>query len=652
MPFSFIPYLKTLWIFIAITIALLIIVSISTYQFFIDNSKKIDSIALQNIIGNSKLQVEELAISLSNKIATVTANLEIISDSPSIHMHLPNAKSLLYSGQKTTNNLTEFYAWLNKDGKIAWVTLFDNKTLYEKNVDFNLSNREHFKIVKSTLNPHITPVIKSITGSNTIFISYPILGNQTGNNISDMIQKNENNNTNNIQFLTQQEKIQQQEQKQKVQETKTNSDKVFDGTILTGINTTSMIKLLENQVSPKNRSAINLIDKKGLIITASNPEFNGLIINSERYNQTLDKFYDGRNQEIIFKAFDNILLGKSGSTGIINDRFENSSILAYTPVITNGQILFYVVLTSPYEFATEVDNLILQQQNFAMGSIIIMGIIALLVAIILGLFNKNLRKIVEEQTTSLKNAIISLERSNEQLKKHDKMQQEFINITAHELRTPTQSIIGYVEMIKSFPERTSTYLQPIERNTQRLYRLIQDILDITKIESGSLKLKKTTFDMNEKINNVIRDLTPKKKVNDDNTNQSVKFIFQPTKEPIRVFADKERIYQIISNLIKNALKFIPSTDGKIEITLEKVKEKNDNKKEFVSVKIKDNGKGIDEEVLPRLFEKFASKTELGGTGLGLYLSKNIVEAHGGKIWGKNNNNGSGAEFGFTIPLKL
>lgn len=652
MPFSFIPYLKTLWIFIAITIALLIIVSISTYQFFIDNSKKIDSIALQNIIGNSKLQVEELAISLSNKIATVTANLEIISDSPSIHMHLPNAKSLLYSGQKTTNNLTEFYAWLNKDGKIAWVTLFDNKTLYEKNVDFNLSNREHFKIVKSTLNPHITPVIKSITGSNTIFISYPILGNQTGNNISDMIQKNENNNTNNIQFLTQQEKIQQQEQKQKVQETKTNSDKVFDGTILTGINTTSMIKLLENQVSSKNRSAINLIDKKGLIITASNPEFNGLIINSERYNQTLDKFYDGRNQEIIFKAFDNILLGKSGSTGIINDRFENSSILAYTPVITNGQILFYVVLTSPYEFATEVDNLILQQQNFAMGSIIIMGIIALLVAIILGLFNKNLRKIVEEQTTSLKNAIISLERSNEQLKKHDKMQQEFINITAHELRTPTQSIIGYVEMIKSFPERTSTYLQPIERNTQRLYRLIQDILDITKIESGSLKLKKTTFDMNEKINNVIRDLTPKKKVNDDNTNQSVKFIFQPTKEPIRVFADKERIYQIISNLIKNALKFIPSTDGKIEITLEKVKEKNDNKKEFVSVKIKDNGKGIDEEVLPRLFEKFASKTELGGTGLGLYLSKNIVEAHGGKIWGKNNNNGSGAEFGFTIPLKL
>jgi signal transduction histidine kinase len=646
--------LKSLWIIIAITIALLIIISISTYQFFIDNSKKIDSIALQNIIDNSELQVEELAISLSNKIATVTSNLEIISDSPSIHMHLPNAKSLLYSGQKTTNNLTEFYAWLDKDGKIVWVTLFDNKTFYEKNANFNSSNREHFNVVKSTLQPHITSVIKSITDSNTIFISYPILSNQTDNNINYIIQNYDNNNTNNIQLITQQEKIQQQRQ-QNI-ETKTTFNKVFDGTILTGINTTSMIKLLESQVSPKNSSAINLIDREGLIVTASNPEFNGLVINSESYKQTLDRFYDEQNQEIISKAIDNILLGKSGSAGIIKDRFGNLSIISYTPVMANGQILFYVFLTSPYEFATEVDNLILQQQNFAMVSIIIIGIIALLVAVILGVFNKNLRKIVQERTTSLKNAITSLEKSNDQLKIHDRMQQEFLNITAHELRTPTQSIMGYVEMIKAFPERTSTYLQPIERNTQRLYRLIQDILDITKIESGNLKLIRSVFDMNEKINNVIRDLTPKKNLNDDNsTNQNIKFIFQPTKEPIMVFADRERIYQVISNLVKNALKFIPSNDGKIEITLEKVKDKDNNhdKKESVSVKIKDNGKGIDKEVLPRIFEKFTTKSEFGGTGLGLYIAKNIVEAHGGKIWGKNNNNNnnkSGAEFGFTIPL--
>ena len=155
--------------------------------------------------------------------------------------------------------------------------------------------------------------------------------------------------------------------------------------------------------------------------------------------------------------------------------------------------------------------------------------------------------------------------------------------------------------------------------------------------------------MNEKIKNVIRDLTPKKNLNDDNnsSNQNVKFIFEPTKESIMVFADKERIYQVISNLIRNALKFIPFTDGKIEISLEKVKEEED--KEHASVKIKDNGNGIDKDILSRLFEKFATKSETG-TGLGLYISKRIVEAHGGKIWTENNADDSGTTFSFTFPL--
>ena len=390
MPFPFISYLNSLRIIIAIIIVLLIIVSISAYLFFLDNSKKIDSIALQSIIDNSKLRVEELAVSLSNKISTVIANLEIISDSPSINAHQPVAKSLLYSGQKTTNNLTEFYAWLNKDGKIVWATLFDNKTFYEKYVNFNSSNTEHFNVVKSTLESHITPVIKSITGSNTIFISYPILTNQTANNASNTLKDIKNNDIP-IQNRP------KQEQEQNVQGTKINSDKIFDGTILTGMNTTSVIKLLENQVTPKNRSAINLLDKSGLIFKTSNQAFNGLVINSERYNQTLNKFYDEENQKIISKTIDNILLGRSGSAGIINDKFGISSILSYAPVMTNDEILFYVFLTSPYEYATEVDNLILQQQNFAMGSIIIVSIIALLIAIILGIFNKNLRKVVEEK---------------------------------------------------------------------------------------------------------------------------------------------------------------------------------------------------------------------------------------------------------------
>jgi signal transduction histidine kinase len=605
-----------------------------------DNSKKIDNIALQNIRENTELQTEELAISLSNKIETITSTMAIISDAPSIHAPLSIAKSLLYSGQKSTKNLTEFYAWIDKGGKIIWTTLFDNKTFYENYSDLNLSNREHFKVVKEELKPHISAVMKSISGSNTIFISYPILGNKT-QNIND-IQHDDNNYTvNKIEMITKQENTQQQNTIEKIK-----SYKVFDGTILSGINTTSMIKLLESQILPKNRSDINLIDRNGFILTASNPEFNGLVVNSKGYDQTLGQFYDKKNQGIIYQVIEKILTGKIGNAETINDRFGNSTIISYKPIIANDQILFYVILSTPYEFATEVNNLILQQQNFAMGSIILTGIIALLITIILGLFNKNLRRLVEEKTSNLKNAITSLEKSNEQLKLHDKMQQEFINVTAHELRTPIQSIMGYVEMIKSYPDRLSTYLQPIERNTQRLYRLIEDILDITKIETGNLKLIRTTFDMNEKITNVIKDINAKKNVNNKSTNQKIDLVFQPTKEPIMIFADKDRIYQVISNLVRNAMKFISSNDGKIEIILEKVE---DDDKEDVSVTIRDNGKGIDIQVLPHLFEKFATKSE-AGTGLGLYLSKNIINSHGGKIWGKNNEDGVGAEFGFTIPL--
>ena len=237
----------------------------------------------------------------------------------------------------------------------------------------------------------------------------------------------------------------------------------------------------------------------------------------------------------------------------------------------------------------------------------------------------------------------------EKLKQVDLLKTEFIDIAAHELRTPIQSIIGYCEMLEEFPDKKKDFLIPIKRNAERLYKLTQDILDIEKIESRNLKLEKTTFDMNEKINNVIRDLIPQKNLNYNTKNQqNVKFIFQPTKEPIMVFADKQRIYQVISNLVKNAFKFIPLNDGKIVIILEKIREGNE--KEFVSVKIRDNGIGIDSQILPRLFQKFTTKPESGGTGLGLYISKSIVEAHGGNIWAENNSDGKGATFRFTFPI--
>jgi signal transduction histidine kinase len=255
-------------------------------------------------------------------------------------------------------------------------------------------------------------------------------------------------------------------------------------------------------------------------------------------------------------------------------------------------------------------------------------------------FNNRLKKIVEEKTKNLKIAVNSLEKANEELKQHDNMQKEFINVAAHELRTPIQTIIGYCEMISIAPKNTNKYLESIRRNAERLSNLTDDILDITRIESNKLKIEKSEFDLKEKINNVIKDLDIKDK---NDRKQNIEFI-SSFNEQIIVFADKIRIYQVISNLLKNALKFTPN--GKITVILEKA-ERNDKK--FIVVRIKDDGKGIDPQVLPILFKKFVTKSETG-TGLGLYISKNIIEAHGGSIRGYNNLDGKGATFEFTLPL--
>lgn len=251
-----------------------------------------------------------------------------------------------------------------------------------------------------------------------------------------------------------------------------------------------------------------------------------------------------------------------------------------------------------------------------------------------------------------------METANEQLEVTDKTQKEFINIAAHELRTPTQSIVGYLEMVKSFPEDFRKYLGPLERNSERLYRLTEDILDIARIESNNLKLDKERFDICSLIKEIIDDFTNKIRnvrkndiklscFNEDNYNDDDKDIINNNyKKGIFVYADRIRIQQVISNLLNNAYKF--TENGIIIINIIKQNNKNENN---VTISIKDTGKGIDHEILSRLFEKFATKSEIG-TGLGLYLSKNIVEAHGGTIKGYNNPNGKkGATFEFTLPIE-
>lgn len=233
----------------------------------------------------------------------------------------------------------------------------------------------------------------------------------------------------------------------------------------------------------------------------------------------------------------------------------------------------------------------------------------------------------------------------ERLEAHDRMQKEFINIAAHELRTPTQAILGYSELLQNVSgEHAVDMLKALTRNAYRLQSLITDILDIARIESGSLIIEKGKLNLTDLVTTVIEDAKNQvqvsgKKIKISYFHKQMQEGLQENKDLI-IEADKERIFQVISNLLSNALKF--TKEGSIAVTIEKVQKE-------VIVKVKDSGSGIDREIFPKLFEKFASKSEKG-TGLGLFISKNIIEAHGGRIWAENNPDGIGAMFAFSLPL--
>jgi signal transduction histidine kinase len=240
-----------------------------------------------------------------------------------------------------------------------------------------------------------------------------------------------------------------------------------------------------------------------------------------------------------------------------------------------------------------------------------------------------------------------LSQQYEKVKESEKMKSEFINIAAHELRTPIQPILGLTDIIYSKIEDKEQHelLDIIMRNANRLKRLSDNLLDVTKIESQSLMLKKEKLNLNILISEVLKEYVNKKL-----KQQMIKigYDFRYTADII-VEADRDRLAQVIRNLIDNALKFTTIYNNQtIFVIVDKKKEEEEKEQAIVSVK--DTGEGIPKEILPKLFTKFTTSDSNTGTGLGLYICKNIVEAHDGKIWAENNSNGKGATFRFTLPI--
>jgi signal transduction histidine kinase len=256
----------------------------------------------------------------------------------------------------------------------------------------------------------------------------------------------------------------------------------------------------------------------------------------------------------------------------------------------------------------------------------------------------------------------------EKLKSHEKMQKEFINVAAHELRTPIVPILNLSELLYSNAkgqqrqvqeEQQKEMLEIILRNANRLHQLTEDIMDVTRIESQTLQIRKERFNLNDAIVDFVEHY--RKQI----ANGNVKVMYEPGGGIILVEADRQRLIQVISNLINNAIKFTKEGTVTVTTTSSSIIKRKDaerdtgegeeggaGEEEEVVIAVKDTGTGIDRELMPRLFTKFATKS-YQGTGLGLYISKSIIEAHGGKMWAENNNldrKHKGATFYFTLPV--
>jgi signal transduction histidine kinase len=349
-------------------------------------------------------------------------------------------------------------------------------------------------------------------------------------------------------------------------------------------------------------------------------------------------FFGNHTQEVTGhnKILNNLIQTvMSGKPDFAIYEFKNSQRLTTGyPIFLQGKPAYFTFIITPVAYIYSHVNEVLFTERLKVFSIIA-GTIAAIVALILFLIKWN--SILDKQ---VKRRTKELEESNEQLKAQDKMEKEFINIAAHELRTPIQPILSLSDVLysKVKDSEQSELLGVINRSAKKLHRLAENILDASKIESKSLTLNKQRLNLNDIISSIVEDY--RNQIQKANVNVKFSYDKHNNNDLLEIEADKERITQVISNLLSNALKF--TEEGYISISAEK-------KGKDVIVSVKDTGVGIHQEILPRLFTKFATKSDKG-TGLGLFISKSIIEAHGGKIWAENNSDGKGATFAFSLPI--
>lgn len=608
---------------IAILVIIVIIGFLSSflsYQYSSMTANKVEELASDNIRSNARITAFDLSRLFFHTVNPVVNKLDVLSNTlPAGFDNQSMNQILLRFAQDSTIDLTEGYYLFDKDGRILSWTGLDPKNLSSFRSS-NLTAEEFIRIPLETSSPYYSNVLNSYDNEPRLFISFPIFQANSGAD-------NEDSEISNSSIVS-------------------NGHSPV-GVIVAAINLKTVGEMLQRDLSPEVASNVGFMDRDGVIVYAREPSLVGRNYLSTEFQSLVSEDIKNSYNEIINSS----LRDRNGGVNDIELPNTDSIVtMAYQPVRIGNEHLWTLYVSVPHSLATEVGVLIDQLSTFSTIVVITTACVAVFISFIVLSWNRRLDNAIKSRTSQLKEINNSLGETNrrlavanKQLKIHDRMQKEFINVAAHELRTPIMPILGEAQYIerqfmatKQLVAVDNEQVQSIMRNARRLVRLASDILDVTRIESKSLRINKRSFDLDIVIRSVLEDTKNALRADEERSNQVL--LQYDSIGSILVFADKGRIYQVIYNLLANSVKF--THEGYIRVVVER------NSHEII-VSVIDSGKGIDSDFMTRLFTKFSTKSETG-TGLGLFICKSIIEAHGGKIWANNNSGGKGSTFSFTL----
>ena len=573
----------------------IIVIAIASYGLFFllqyDNEKSIRESIFDQELERQIKSTNSISQHVSSDLRYITSVLQDLADS----VYLQNEN---LSGDKVDKIVDEKFRQLKSVTGVDGLLITDKDGIINvhktskglKNfVNIDLSSRDYMKQTKSSLQPVYSNGFTGIDGKYRIAITYPIVSVIDGHYI---------------------------------------------GTAIANLPTIDYFKTYGNVENISSQFLVTF-DKLGNLLAVGASKD---LVGKNFFGNETQSFID--HNQVLNNLTHSMLAGNNGYA--LYNYGKGERLNTESPILVGTRPVYFLQVVTPTDRIYTTINSVLLSEGIKMFSLLTGTTAAIIVLVIFlrkwyGMLQNEVRKRTRELNESNEKLLIA----NESLKKKDEAQNQFINIAAHELRTPIQPILNAIYLLQSAnvkSEKRVQYLDIIRRNTDKLGRLAEDILDVTRIESDTLKLTIERINLYDLISNTVEEYR-----------KNIQFIYpdliinyESAVQNINVNGDKLRLGQVLFILLDNAGKFTKS--GSILVT-------SQTKSNTVQVMVKDNGPGIDPEILPQLFTKFVTKSDRG-TGLGLFIARSIIEAHGGIIWAENSVQHQGAVFLFTLPLAI